>query len=172
MMMQVEAFEVPETAQRVRIVREGGLDASCFIQANSWHPGCEVAWKNWTQFATGVNLRNASIACIMDDTLPWHRALALKETTAQDYVDLSACSEGLWVGFRLQLRRTRNAACFRSHRYWVCWKPSAEPPVPIDSIYDVRFLVLQPFGSKAPEPEDVPPTKLASLLCSRDVSGL
>jgi hypothetical protein len=75
MMMQEEAFEVPESAQRVRIVTEGGLDASCFIQANSWHPGCEVAWKNWTQFATGVNLRNASIACIMDDTLPWHSSV-------------------------------------------------------------------------------------------------
>ena len=70
MMMRVETFEVPETAQRVRIVTEGGLDASCFIQANSWHPGCEVVWKNWNQFATGVNLRDASIACIMDDTLP------------------------------------------------------------------------------------------------------
>jgi hypothetical protein len=39
-------------------------------------------------------------------------------------------------------------------------------------LYDVRFLVLQSVGSNAPEPEDVPPTKLASLVGSRDISGL
>lgn len=168
--MEVEIFEIPESPQRVHIATERG-DAKCFIQANSWHSGCDEVWKSWNQFATGVRTQRQFVS-ITDSTLPWHRALALEKTTAQDHTELSACVDGLWVGYRLQLKRTRNVQCFRSHRYWVCWKPSAEPPVPLSALYDVRFLVLQSVGSNAPEPEDVPPTKLASLVGSRDISGL
>ena len=74
--MEVEIFEIPESPQRVRIATERG-DAKCFIQANSWHSGCDEVWKSWNQFATGVRTQRQSVS-ITDSTLPWHRALALE----------------------------------------------------------------------------------------------
>ena len=44
--------------------------------------------------------------------------------------------EGLWVAYRLQLKRTRNPSCFRSNRYFVAWKPGSTPPYPLETLHD------------------------------------
>ena len=49
--------------------------------------------------------------------------------------------EGLWVACRLQLKRTRNPACFRRNRYFVAWKAGSTPPYPVQTLHDTTFLL-------------------------------
>ena len=94
--MEVEIIEIPESPQRVHIATEHG-DAKCFIQANSWHSGCDEAWKSWNQFATGVRTQRQSVS-ITASTLPWHRALALEKQQHRNMRSSQPASMGCgWV---------------------------------------------------------------------------
>jgi hypothetical protein len=50
--------------------------------------------------------------------------------------------EGLWVAYRLQLKRTRNPSCFRSNRYFVAWKPGSTPPYPVETLHGYNVPTL------------------------------
>ena len=71
--------------------------------------------------------------------------------------------EGLWVGFRLAPKRTKNPKCFRGIRYFVAWKPGPSPPCSELQLHESR-LHFTPPSPTAPAATDVPlPFGLASL---------
>ena len=78
--------------------------------------------------------------------------------------------EGLWVAYRLQLKRTRNPACFRSNRYFVAWKPGSTPPYPMETLHDTTFLLWA--SEVSPPPTGVPWPKKLCAIAMLDISGV
>ena len=79
--------------------------------------------------------------------------------------------EGLWVAYRLQLKRTRNPSCFRSNRFFVAWKPGSTPPYPVETLHDAAFL-LWASEVTAPLPSDEPWPKKVCAIATLDISGV
>ena len=79
--------------------------------------------------------------------------------------------EGLWVAYRLQLKRTRNPSCFRSNRYFVAWKPGSAPPYPAETLHEATFL-LWASEVTAPLPSEVPWPKKLCAIATLDISGV
>ena len=78
--------------------------------------------------------------------------------------------EGLWVAYRLQLKRTRNPSCFRSNRYFVAWKPGSTPPYPLETLHDTTFLL---WASEVTSLLPKKPRAIATLdISGMDVTGL
>ena len=68
--------------------------------------------------------------------------MAISRIVLKKYQELDNLTpEGLWVAYRLQLKRTRNPSCFRPNRYFVAWKPGSTPPYPVETLHDATFLL-------------------------------
>ena len=157
--MRVTVIEDPKPSQATVRFQVGGELCACYIQGDAWEsPECEQLSADWSR--TPGALSHFLAERIEDDALPWHGA------TADPWQDPnSACAfkdtlshkatEGLWVGFRLAPKRTRNPKCFRGIRYFVAWRPGSAPPC--SELHERRFLFNPPVSAPAaPEASDVP----------------
>ena len=146
--MNVSTFDCPmERHERLQFVGSDGEGCSFYVQETSWHSNeCESCWN------TGVSreLQDRHTTYIQDRSTPWCQSLALVETTPSDQDDLRCVQDGIWVGCRLQKKRTRNPQCFRGTRYWVCWKPGSPHPRELSQLYDVSFLTMPASTVQAP----------------------
>ena len=151
------------------MVRHEGKEACCYVQGNAWgSPSCDNIFQEWSR-TPGVNRQvwvNEATNVINNSSLPWHQALAISRIVSKKYRELDMLTpEGLWVAYRLQLKRTRNPSCFRSNRYFVAWKPGSTPPYPVETLHDATFL---PWASEVTAP---PPKKLCAIA-TLDISGV
>ena len=158
-MMRVTVIEDPKPSQAKVRFQAGGEWCTCYIQGDAWESSeCEQLYADWSR--TPGALSHFLAERIEDDALPWHGA------TADPWQDSnSACAfkdtlshkapEGLWVGFRLAPKRTRNPKCFRGIRYFVAWRPGSAPPC--SEVLERRFLFSPPVSAPAaPAASDVP----------------
>ena len=177
-MMRVTVIDRPSSEERVMVTHEG-KEVSCYVQGNAWDsPSCEDILQEWSR-TPGVNRQvwvNQATTVINDSSLPWHKALAISRIVPKKCQELDMLTpEGLWVAYRLQLKRTRNPSCFRSTRYFVAWKPGSTPPYPVETLHGTTFLLWAsedcPFLSDVKFPKKL--STIAKLdISSVDVTGL
>jgi hypothetical protein len=165
-MMIATRVDFPEECHRRLRFEDNGRDCSFYVQETAWYsPECEQTFQSWNELFTGVSheLRNRRNRRLNEPGVPWHRCLALVQIVDTDLEELRCAQDGVWVASYLQRKRTRNANSFRGARYWVCWKPSSQPPLELSQLNDVCFLTMPASGVEPPRPEEVPlPRRLLS----------
>ena len=165
-MMRATVVADPKPPQAKVRFQVGGERCTCYIPGDAWEsPECEQLYADWSR--TPGSLWETLLAVkIDDDALPWYGAKAERPTYRdinKPWKDLVArrAPDGLYVGFRLAPKQTRNPKCFRGIRYFAAWKPGSAPPC--SDLHEVRLL-LRPPSPPAPAASDVPlPFGLASL---------
>ena len=168
--MLVTVIDKPRSEERVMVAHEG-KEACCYVRGNAWDsPSCEDMFQEWSR-TPGVNRQvwvNEATNVINNSSLPWHKALVISRIVPKTYQELDMLTpEGLWVAYRLQLKRTRNPSCFRSNRYFVASKPGSTPPYPV--VHDATFL-LWTSEVTLPLPSDA--TKKLCAVATLDISGV
>ena len=162
-MMRATVIEQPSSSQPKVRFQVGGQGCTCYIQGDAWEsPECEQLCADWSR--TPGALSHFLAEKVEDEALPWHGATAdpWQDPNATVFKDTLShkAPEGLWVGFRVAPKRTRNPMCFRGIRYFVAWKPGSSPPC--SELHERRFLFRPPVS--APAASTVPlPFGLASL---------
>ena len=172
-MMRVTVIDKPRSEERVMVTHEG-KQACCYVQGNAWDsPSCEDTFQEWSR-TPGVNRQvwvDQATNVINDSSLPWHKALAISRIVPKTYQELDNLTpEGLWVACRLELKRTRNPACFRSTRYFVAWKPGSTPPYPVETLHDTTFLLWA--SEDSPPSTGAPWPKKLRAIATLDISGV
>ena len=104
------------------VTHEGKEACCCYVHGNAWgSPSCEDIFQERSR-TPGVNRQvwvDEATDVINDLSLPWNKALAISRVVLKKYRELDMLTpEGLWVAYRLQLKRTRNPSCLRSSRYF------------------------------------------------------
>ena len=172
-MMRVTVIDKPSSEERVMVTHEG-KEVCCYVQGNAWDsPSCEDILQEWSR-TPGVNRQvwvNQATNVINDSSLPWHKVLAKSRILPKKYQELDMLTpEGLWVAYRLQLKRTRNPSCFRSTCYFAAWKPGSTPPYPVETLHGTTFLLWA--SEDCPFLSDVKFPKKLSTIAKLDISSV